>query len=173
MKQKVAPLFSYLMIASAVFLVVWLVINNIPHYGIFSIEVTLGQSTSIISNLGPEVRTKVTDDYEAILESPIYFEVRAMPWYNKATVYVTYEPMGEHELVGLGRHIGPGFNYKVHLPQIIRDLENNNLKAVFEFNLNEFYQEKNVYRFLIDTSRHSYVEGDELRIKELKVILSL
>lgn len=173
MKKVIFPFFNYILIALGVFLVIWLVINNIPHYGIFSVEATLGQSTSIISNLGPEVRTKVTDDYEAILESPVYFEVRAMPWYNKATVYVTYEPMGGHELLGIGRQTGPGFNYKVHLPLIIRDLENNNLKAIFEFNLNEFYQEKNVYRFLIDTSRHSYVGGDELRIKELKVIFSL
>lgn len=173
MKQKVTPLFSYLTIATAVFLITWLVINNIPHYGIFSVEATLGQSTSIISNLGPEVRTIVADDYEAILESPVYFEVRAMPWYNKATVYVTYEPVGDHELLGMGRHTGPGFSYKVHLPQIIRGLDSDDRKVIFEFDLNEFYQEKNVYRFLIDTSRHSYVEGDELRIKELKVILSL
>lgn len=173
MKKVIFPLFNYILIALGIFLIIWLVINNIPHYGIFSVEATLGQSTSIISNLGPEVRTMVTDDYEAILESPVYFEVRAMPWYNKAVVYVTYEAVGGHELLGVGRHTGPGFSYKVHLPQIIRDLDSDDHKAIFEFDLDEFYQEKNVYRFLIDTSRHDYTEGDELRIKELKVILSL
>lgn len=173
MKQVVFPIFNYILIALGVFIVILIFINNIPHYGIFSVEATLGQSTSIISSLGPEVRTRITDDYEIILESPVYFEVRAMPWYNKAEVYVTYEAIGGHDILGMGRHTGPGFDYQLQSPKIIRDLEGEYSKAIFEFDLNNFYQEKNVYRFLIDTSRHSYTEGDELRIKQLKVIFSL
>jgi len=165
-------IFTFLLVVSSVFLGLWLVIQNFPHYGIFKVEASLGENTSIISSLGPEVRTRLTAEGQEVLESPIYFDLRVMPWFNKAEVFITYEPVGDHDLVGVGRHTGPGFSYNLQIPDVVRELENSDLKAIFIFDLNDFYQEKNIYRFLIDTSNHQYQQGSELIIKELKIFLS-
>ena len=164
-------LFNFFLISLAVFLLVWLGVKNYPHYGAVKITAELGQSTPLISSLGPEVRTKLGDDYQAVLESPVYFDLRVMPWFNKAEVAVVYASVGQHDLVGLGRHTGPGFSYQVVPPKLVQAVAGGNTKAIFEFNLRDFYQEKNIYRFLLDTSVHQYQPGNELQIKELSVIL--
>ena len=167
------PLFLTILLAGlAVILVFWLGLQNIPYLGVLTIEAKLGQSTPLISSLGPEVRTKLAGDYQAVLESPVYFEFRAMPWFNQAQILVVYETVGGHELLGLGRQTGPGFNYELQTATAVLNSDGQTKKAFFVFKLAEFYQKKNIYRVLLDTNLHQSQSGSELRIKEIKVLLA-
>ena len=170
--KKPVLLFTILLTALALLLIFWLCLESFPYLGVFRIEAVLGQSTPLISSIGPEVRTKLSGDYQTILESPVYFEFRALPWFTHAQVSVTYEPTGGHDLVGLGRHTGPDFSYTVQAPTAILRESEQTKKAIFDFDLSSFYQEKNMYRVLIDTTAHQYQVGSELHIKEIKILLS-
>ena len=172
MKKILLPSFSILLVGVAALLLVWLAMENFPAAGSMAIKAVLGRSLPMISSLGPEVRTKLTPDYQAILESPVYFDLRAMPWFNKAIVTIVYQEVGNHVLVGLGRHTGPDFNFQLAKADSVATLASGDKKAVFRVNLQDFYQQKNIYRFLLDTSNHQYQTGSELRIKSLNVVLS-
>lgn len=148
----------------------WLVIKNFPFYDQFKIEMKLGQDTSLVSSLGPPPRVKIETDYQKILESPVYFDVRTLPWYKTAQIYLIYQEAGQ-SLSGLGGQTAPGFNYNVQKPIIVHNLADGWEKAVFEVNLNEVYQEKNFRRFLISTTQEDLITKGELKLKELKILL--
>lgn len=170
--KKPALILTILLGGLALLLLFWLVLANVPYLGVFKIEAQLGQSTPLVSSLGPEVRTKLVDNYQAVLESPVYFEFRALPWFNQARVIVVYQVVQGHDLVGLGRHTGPGFSYELQAPVAVLENQDGSAKAFFDFDLTQFYQEKNIYRVLLDTTAHQHEVGSELRILAISVILS-
>jgi len=152
----------------------WLINKNFPPSNVLIIEAKLGQDLAMISRLGPEPRVKLEKDYQTVLETPIYFNLRTMPWYQQAEIYIIYEEFGQ-ELVGLGGQIGPGFNYNLMKPVVIMDLTvggANLKKAVFKFDLSNIYQQKNLSRFLISTQPVNKYNRGEFHIKTLKVILT-
>lgn len=148
-------------------LFLFLAIANYPFYGQQRIDMKLGQTTPLISQLGPEVRVVSEDDFQRILESPVYFDIRTMPWFNRAQIYVTFK---EDNAIfeGVGGQTAPGFNYFLAEPIVRRHLSGDWNKAVFDFNLNDVYQENNFRRFLLSTDNQ---EGGEVRIKDITVIL--
>ncbi|MFA6254775.1 MAG: hypothetical protein WC675_01925 [Patescibacteria group bacterium] len=153
-------------------LLLWLVNTNIPSSGELVVEMKLGKDQTMITQLGPAVRVKLNADYQTVLESPVYFDLRSMPWFTKAQVRLVYQEAGL-ELTGLGGQTGPGWGYDPQKPLVISDLaesEEGFQEAVFTFDLTKIYQQKNVRRFLIATDPTG--GGGELRIKSLKIILS-
>lgn len=170
MKKLTYLIFSIVIIFSAGFVLFLVGLYNFPFYGAAKIEAALGQDTPQISRLGPEVRLRNIESGQQIVEGPVYFDVRIMPWYNQAKVIVIYQEIAGHALNGMGRHTGPEFSYEVTKPIAIFDHGDGYKRADFIFDLNGFYQEKNVYRFLVDTVKGQ--SGGAVEIKELKLFLT-
>ncbi|MDX9893267.1 MAG: hypothetical protein RB292_02525 [Patescibacteria group bacterium] len=145
----------------------WLINKNVPVYGDLVINADFQHAQGALSLIGPEIRTKYQDGVLAILESPVYFDLRSLPWFKAARIYLTFKSQGA-ALEGLAPQVGPGWQYQLIKPMVIMDLDDGWQKAVFEFNLTEIYQAKNVKRFLISTIPQT--DGG-LLIKDLTIIL--
>jgi len=173
MKRRWLKIISLFLILGAIFLALWLVNKNIPYYGNLILEMNFSHDQPMISRLGPEVRVKSEADYLLILESPVYFDLRALPWFTKARIYLTFAD-ASLELEGLGVQVGPTWQYEVKTPLTIMPVGDNGdwQKAVFDFDLKDIYQQKNVRRFLISLKSASQDKGGEFKIKDLKIILS-
>jgi len=170
MKKNLIELINMVLIFSAIGLILWLVNQNFPASGELQIKSALAKDLPMISKLGPEGRIKIKDNLTLVLDGPVYFDLRFLPWFKKARIFIQYQPKGRN-LEGLGRQIGPGFSYEVQKALLISDFEDGFSQAVFDFDLTRVYQRKNITRFLIETKPSSQLAG-ELRIKELKIILS-
>lgn len=166
MKKKWLKIINILLILGAIGLVILLVNKNVPYKGSIIVEMDFEKDQSMITRLGPEVRVKLEEDYASVLESPVYFDLRAMPWFNQAQVYIIFKEQGQ-KLEGIGPQVGPGWQYEVKTPLLVSQDDDWQV-AVFNFNLAEVYQQKNIKRFLISTTNDS----GELQIKTLKVILN-
>ena len=167
MKKRWLKIINILLILVVASLIMWLINQNVTCYGQTTVDMVLGQDTKIISQLGPPPRVKLIDDYQVILESPVYFDLRSMPWFNQARLYLIYEEAGA-ELEGIAGQVGSGWSYHLQEPLLVMDLEDGIKKAVFDFDLTQVYQQKNIRRFLISTKHE---EGGEFRVKSLKIIL--
>jgi len=171
MKQTWLKIINIFLVLSAIGLVLWLFNKNFSAYDTLIIEASLGEDKAEISRLGPDPRVKLENDYQIIYETPIYFDLRTLPWFEQAQVYLIYQEVGQ-ELVGLGGRSGPAWQYEVLSPVVVTDLADNWHKAVFSFDLDKVYQQKNISRFLISTKSLDQENKGELRIRQLKVILS-
>jgi len=167
MKKFWLKIINLLLILSALGLGLWLINQNFPSYGQLIVEPALGQDQPMISRLGPDPRVTLAADYQAILESPVYFDLRSMPWFTKARIYFVFQAVGL-DLEGIGGQVGPGWQYDLQDPILVQDLGDGWQKAVFDFDLTKIYQQKNVRRFLISLQG----EEGELRMKAFKIILS-
>jgi hypothetical protein len=169
MTNRWLKIVNYFLFLSMIGLALWLINLNFPQSGFLLIQAKAGQNQPMLSQLGPEPRIKISQDNQIILEGPVYFDLRAMPWFSTANIYLIYKE-GDQGLEGIAGKLGPGWHYKVEPALAISDLDNGYKKAVFRFSLNKFYQEKNVTRFLVSTlPAESEIAG--LEIKQLKIIL--
>ena len=169
-QNKKIKLFYGILIFLSLLLLVWLGFKNFPFGGQFQIDMKLNHDTSLITKLGPPPRVEMALDIEKIYESPVYFDVRILPWYKKAQVHLGYQEDGQN-LEGMGGQTAAGFNYHVINPTVKQNLEDDWQEAVFDFNLSTVYQENNFYRFLISTTPEDDDIRGEMRIRDLKIIL--
>src|SRR3989344_7585066 len=168
MEKKFLKIIKAVLIVAALGLVLWLANLNFPRSGQIVIQAEVGKESRAIPRLGPDVRLKLENGRPAVLENPVYFDLRALPWFIRARVYLVYQEDGR-QLEGLGGQTGPGWQYEVKKPLAQADLQDGFKQAIFDFDLTKLYSQKNVKRFLIATSQ---APGGELKIKELKIILS-
>jgi len=174
MKRRWLKIVSSFLILSAIALGLWLANKNIPYLGNLIVEMNFSHDQPMISRLGPEVRIKSEADCWLILESPVYFDLRTLPWFKEARIYLTFTN-GSLELEGIGYQTGSAWQYEVKAPLTITPIDDNWQKAVFDFNLKDIYQQKNVRRFLISLKPVNQTNGGNeggFKIKDLKVILS-
>ncbi|OGY43532.1 MAG: hypothetical protein A2731_03830 [Candidatus Buchananbacteria bacterium RIFCSPHIGHO2_01_FULL_39_8] len=167
MKKSLLKIISLLLIIAAGGLVLWLINKNFPATGQLEIEAVLGQDQPIISRLGPDPRLKLGNDYQIVLDSPVYFDLRSPRWFDQARIELIYKE-GGRKLEYLAGRVGPEWQYNPQAATVITDLEDGWKKAVFDFDLNTLYEEKNVKRFLISTQGEI---RQELYLKPIKVIL--
>jgi hypothetical protein len=149
----------------------WLVNINFPKTGRIQLTQIPGQDTPAISRLGPEGRVKLEKDYQAVIDHPVYFDIRSLPWFNRARIKLTYQPNGRL-LAGLAGQSGPGWQYSVSKPIAVKDAADGFKEAVFDFDLNQVWAQKNVRRFLLATQKEADNVQGELRIKSLQITLS-
>ena len=171
--NKKVRIFTYLLSAAALALSGWLGLVNYPFYGQMFITMELGHDTPQISSLGPPSRVHLANGYQQVFEGPVYFNVRTLPWYHRAQIFITYTEQGQ-TLTGLGGQTAPGFNYQVIAPMVVRILGDGSKKAVFDVNLSWVYEQKNFRRFLLElepTQLDQVGERGELQISEIRVLL--
>lgn len=171
MKATILKFFKLLLIIFAIFLLIFLANKNFPKSGQINFEMKLGKDLPTITKLGPEPRAVLKDGFQSILESPVYFDIRSMPWFKKATITLTFEENGLI-LEGIGGQADLGWQYDIKKPITVNDLENGQRIAVFSFDLNEIYQKKNIRRFLISLKPSEGQDAKELKIYSLKIVLS-
>lgn len=169
MKKTWLKIITIFLILSAVGVGLLLVNKNLPSHDVLIVEAVLGQDQPMISKLGPEPRVKIENGYQAVFETPIYFDLRSLPWFRQAQVYLVFQEDGL-ELEGIGGQVGSGWQYEVKKPIVVTKLDGGWKKAVFEFDLNNIYQQKNIRRFLISAKQNE--DSGELRIKLLKIVLN-
>jgi len=171
MKNFLLKLISLTLILSAVGLGLWLINKNIPAYGSQVILLNFEKDQPMLSRLGPEVRTRVQEGLLEILESPVYFDLRSLPWFDQAYIYLIYKELGQ-ELEGIAIQTAPepGWHYYLQKPVVVTESSDGFKKAVFIFDLNNFYHQRNVRRFLISTKQLEEKGG--LKIQTLKIILN-
>lgn len=159
------------LILAAIGLGLWLINQNYPSSGQLQIEAVLGKDSPMISRLGPAVRVKIEKDYARVLETPIYFDLRSLPWFKQAQLELIFSKQGL-ALEGIGGQTAKGWQYDVQKPILMTDLGAGWQQAVFNFDLTKIYQQKNIRRFIIST-QPTRGEGDSsLNIKSLKLILN-
>ena len=167
MKKISIKIISIFLILFAIGFGLWLVNKSFPRYGSLIVEPVLGEDQPMISRLGPDVRVRLEDGYQAILENPVYFDLRVMPWFTNARIYFIFKEAGL-KLEGIGGKVGPDWQYEMQEPILAQDLEDGWQEAVFDFDLTKLYDQKNIKRFLISIQG----EEGELRIKPFKIILN-
>ncbi len=174
MSKLTLKIINIFFILFSIGLLIWLINQNIPYYGNQIIKLDFTKDQPMVSRLGPEVRTKIVDGYLAVLESPVYFDLRSLPWFRTARIYFTFKNDGA-QLEGVAPQVGPGWQYHLVEPLVTMDLEDDLpaneagwQKAVFDFKLDTVYQNKNVRRFLISTNHE---DQGKLLVKDLTIIL--
>lgn len=165
-KPLLLKIINIFLILTAIGFGLWLVNQNFPLSGQIEINAIAAKDQPMLSRLGPEVRVRQEKDYQVILETPVYFDLRFLPWFKQARVQLVFQAVGS-KLLGLGGQTGPEWGYDVKKPVLINDLGNGWQEAIFDFDLTKVYQQKNVRRFLISTDPRQ----GELKIKSLKIIL--
>lgn len=168
MQKSSLKIIKALLILTCVGLILWLINLNFPSSGEMEVNAVLGKDLPIISSLGPSERLKLETDHQAILDNQVYFNLRAMPWFKEAVIYMDYQEDGR-KLDGIGGKVSRDWNYQIEKPMAVVDGGNEFLTAVFKFDLNKFYKPKNMTRFLISTSEQR--EDGKLRVIALRVIL--
>ena len=167
MKKLVLAIVGLILILAAAGLVLWLVNVNVPSSNLLKISAVLGQDQRMISQIGPEVRTRLQDGYQEILDSPVYFDLRAPSWFKGAWVEIVYQA-DRRKLVSLGGLVLEPWDYDLKQPIAVVDLDGGWQKATFYFNLKTLLNKKNIKRFLIDSSGQP---GEVLKIRSINVIL--
>ena len=167
MKKFSLNLITIFLVSAAVGLGLWLVNKNFPASGFLEISAVLGQDRPAISRLGPDPRVKLENGVQAIIEGPVYFDLRAPRWFNQAHLEITYWPAGR-TFKALGGKVADPWSYLIKEPLAVVAEENNWQTAIFEFDLNQLLSQKNVKRFVFDTQGET---GQLLWLKSIKVIL--
>ncbi len=154
-KKILLKIINLLLIVAAAGLGLWLLNMNFPANRQLEINMIAGKNQPMISRLGPDPRIRLEKDYQVILDSPVYFDVRALSWFQNAKIQVVYQEAGR-KLDSLAGQNGPGWQYLEKKPYATFETDGGFRVALFEFDLAGLYQQKNIYRFLISS-------GGELR----------
>lgn len=159
------------LILAAIGLGLWLINQNYPASEELQIQAVLDKDSPMISRLGPPVRVKMEKDFAAVLETPIYFDLRSLPWFKQAQLELVFFQQGL-TLEGIGGQTAKGWQYDVQKPILVTDLGDGWQKAIFNFDLTKIYQQKNVRRFIISTQPTRGESDSSLNLKSLKIILN-
>src|SRR3989339_324978 len=65
-----------------------------------------------ISRLGPDPRIRISDGVQTILEGPVYFDVRVLPWFHTAKIELVYKENGQ-AFDGIAVQSAAGWNYNL------------------------------------------------------------
>jgi len=161
---------KYLVFISVIILGLWLINLNFPINGQRHLSLNFFQDQPMTSKLGPGDRLKQKDDLALIIDHPVYFDLRVLPWFNQARITLIYQSNGRL-LEGLGYQTGPGFSFSVIKPISVKEIDQNFSEALFIFDLNKVFTLRNVTRFLIASQIDSENIENELIIKSLKINL--
>lgn len=153
------------------FLIIWLINQNFPRSGQKLISQNFFKDQPMISRFGPEGRIIIKNNLSVIVDHPVYFDLRTMPWFNQALIKIVYQSNGR-ELEGIAGQVGAGWQYDLKKPLLKKNLTNNFFEADFIFNLNALYNQKNIRRFLVATKKIGDQNSNELIIKSLDIILT-
>ena len=166
MQKPLLKIVTLILILSAIGLGVWLVNKNF--FQQLVIKSIPGKNQPILSTLGPQDRVRIENNYQLILDSPVYFDLRTLPWFTRLRVNLIYQEAGR-QLAGIGWQVGPGFQYQIQEPILSRSLADGWQEAIFDLDLTKVYQQKNVKRFLISTLAAEEQEKGELEIQSLEL----
>lgn len=170
MKKVVISVTIIFLTTISVSIILWLVNQNFPATGEYEIIAVLGQDTPRISQLGPPPRVKLENDYQLMLEGPIYFDMRSPRWFDNARIEIEFQN-GERTLKGLGGQVGASdWQYLLKEPLEIVDLGNGWQKAIFFFDLDQLHANRNINRFLVDTQGQT---PQSLKIRSIKAFIRL
>lgn len=156
-----------ILVVGAIGLGLWLLNNNFPSSDQIVITATLGSDRPMISSLGPPSRLKLDYPHQLILDKPVYFDLRSMPWFTRARIELVYREEGR-TLVSMAGKVGEPWQYATFKPFVVTTDTDGWQHAIFDVDLTSLYHPKNVRRFLIDTDGPV---GAVLRLKTLQVIL--
>jgi hypothetical protein len=123
-----------------------------------------------ISRLGPEPRVRISGSEQAIVEGPVYFDIRVLPWFRAAKIEIVYKENGQ-AFDGIAVQSAAGWNYDLIKPYSVEELDDGWSKATIDFDLSGGYQVRNVRRFLIGTQQTNPDARGELTLRELSVKL--
>lgn len=146
--KKIEKIFHYLIIAIFVVFPLYILVRNFPLSGTISQSANFSENSPFIFDIGPDPRVIKGPDALVILEGPIYFDTRVMPFFNEVRISITYQQRGL-KLEGLGRQTGQGFSYEVLKPALLSE-ENGWITAEWDIRSDNFYTERNVTRVLLD-----------------------
>jgi len=166
MQKPLLKIVTLILILSAIGLGIWLINKNF--FQQLVIKSIPEKNQPMLSTLGPQDRVRIENDYQLILDSPVYFDLRTLPWFSRLRISLIYRPAGR-ELEGVGWQVGPGFQYQIKEPILSRSLADGWQEAIFDLDLTKVYQQKNVKRFLISTLAAEGQERGELKIQSLEL----
>ncbi|MFA6322669.1 MAG: hypothetical protein WCX71_04310 [Candidatus Buchananbacteria bacterium] len=169
--NKKYRIIQILLVLPLIFLALWAINTNFPRNGQMTVKLNFNQSEPMVSKLGPEGRVKVVDNQAIIYDHPVYFDLRSMPWFNRAQIKITYLPNGR-QLDGMAGQVGAGWQYDLIKPLMTKDVGEGYLEANFVFDLDKVYDQKNVRRFLIASSPLAHSADNELKVKSIVIILN-
>ncbi len=167
---RLYSLIKYLTLIFVVIFLLWLLNLNFPRSRVQTINLDFFRDQAATTKIGPGDRIKREGDLALIFDSPVYFDLRFMPWFNQARVILVYEPENR-SLQGIGYQTGAGFSFSVIKPISEKMTVDNFYEAVFIFDLNKVYRQRNVARFLIETKLEDNDRTGNLKIKSLQVNL--
>ncbi|HLC89753.1 MAG TPA: hypothetical protein VJG65_02210 [Patescibacteria group bacterium] len=170
-KFKILKIINIFLILFFLGLLLWLFDQNFSLNGQLVIKSNLTKDLPMISKLGPEGRVNLRQSETLILDSPVYFDLRTMPWFKTARMILVYRSDGRI-LSGIGSQTGPGFSFAVQEPLAVNQRDDGDSEAVFDFNLASVYRDKNVTRFLIDSTSLKDEVGNTISLKSLEIILT-
>lgn len=122
------------------------------------------------SRLGPGDRLRNDQGLAAIIDHPVYFDLRFLPWYSRAKMTVVFKENGR-KLEGLGRQTGPGFSFSVEPPLSVNERSEGENEAVFIIDLDKVYTQRNITRFLIASKPEKSDTAGELTIRSFTITL--
>ena len=167
MRKVFLQTLNLLLILAAIGLGLWLVNQNFPAANQLAVAATLGEDTPMLSSLGPPPRLTLDYPHQLILDTPVYFDLRSLPWFTRARVELRYREEGR-TLVGLAGKVGEPWQYAPVMPLLVTTDEDGWQRAIFDVDLTNLMRPKNVRRFLIETVGPA---GRALRLKSLDVTL--
>jgi len=129
----------------------WIIFKNFPATGEVSYTMQLGSDTRAVTRLGPDPRLRTGEGYQEVLEGPIYFDVRIMPWQQRAKIEIEYQEI-DRTLNRIGGKVADPWQFDLRLPVETIDLSGGWKRATFISDLAPLLAPKNSYRFLIDTT---------------------
>ena len=167
MRKVFLHVLNLLLILAAIGLGLWLVNQNFPATNQLAVNATLGTDTPMLSSLGPPPRLTLDYPHQLILDTPVYFDLRSLPWFTRARVELRYREEGR-TLVGLAGKVGEPWQYASFTPLLVTTDEDGWQRAIFDVDLTGLMHPKNVRRFLIETTGPV---GRALRLKSLDITL--
>lgn len=170
MGQRSYSLIRYTLLLSVAVFLLWLLNLNFPRNRVLPINLDFFYDQKITSKIGPGDRIKNQDDLASIIDSPVYFDLRFLPWFDQARLVLVYKSEGRI-LQGLGYQTGPGFSFSVLKPISEKIIVDNFYEAVFIVDLHKVYQKRNITRFLIETKPENQTQAGDLKIKSLQINL--
>lgn len=167
MKKLMVKIIGLVLTLSVIGGAILLVNKNFPASNLLKVEMILGRDSRMISRLGPDVRLRNQNGYQEILDSPVYFDVRALPWFSGAWIEIIHQS-SPRELVGVGGQVSEPWGYDIKQPLSTVPLANGWQRSTFYVDLDSLLDKRNLKRFVIDSRGQV---GEPLRISHITVIL--